>query len=126
MRAKPETGLGEERMEVRRFDDAKAYEAPNHRDYVSYRLFGAEAGGPSQFTVVCSHFLPGGGAGPDSSANEKVYVCIAGEITIIAGGRTAILRPNDSVYLEPNEKREIANRSHQPASIVAVMNVLPK
>jgi quercetin dioxygenase-like cupin family protein len=111
-------------MEVRRFDDAKTYVAPNHRDYVSYRLFGAEAGGPSQFIVVCSHFLPGGGAGPDSSPNEKVYVCLAGEITIVAGGREAVLRPNDSVYLAPNEVREIANRSHHPATIVAVMNVL--
>ena len=32
-------------MEVKRFAEAKAYEAPNHRNYTSLRLFGAEAGG---------------------------------------------------------------------------------
>ena len=32
-------------MHVKRFSDAKPYEAPNHRNYTSLRLFGAEAGG---------------------------------------------------------------------------------
>ena len=32
-------------MIVRKLSDAKPYEAPNHRDYKSYRLFGAEMGG---------------------------------------------------------------------------------
>ena len=32
-------------MHVKRFADAKPYEAPNHRNYTSLRLFGAEAGG---------------------------------------------------------------------------------
>jgi quercetin dioxygenase-like cupin family protein len=113
-------------MEFRRFDDTKSYVAPNHRDYISFRLFGAEAGGPSKFMVMCSHFLPGGGAGPDSSPTEKVYVCLEGEVTIIAGGKEVTLKPNDSVYLAPNEEREIANRSHKPASIIAILNVIPK
>jgi quercetin dioxygenase-like cupin family protein len=113
-------------MEVRRFDDAKTYPAPNHRDYVSYRLFGAEAGGPSKFMVMVTHYLPGGGAGPDATPTEKVYFCLAGEVTIIAGGKEAVLRPNDSVYLAPNEEREIANRGHDVATIVAILNSIPK
>ena len=32
-------------MQVKRFSEAKPYEAPNHRGYSSLRLFGAEAGG---------------------------------------------------------------------------------
>ena len=32
-------------MIVRKFSEAKAYEAPNHRDYKSFRVFGAEMGG---------------------------------------------------------------------------------
>ena len=32
-------------MHVKRFSDARPYEAPNHRNYTSLRLFGAEAGG---------------------------------------------------------------------------------
>ena len=31
-------------MHVKRFNDAKQYEAPNHRAYSSLRLFGADAG----------------------------------------------------------------------------------
>jgi len=53
-------------MQVKRFSDAKPYEAPNHRAYSSLRLFGAEAGGTQTLIVGISHFLPGGGAGPDA------------------------------------------------------------
>ena len=52
-------------MQVKHLIEAKPYEAPNHRAYCSLRLFGLDAGGPKQFTVGLSHFLPGGGAGPD-------------------------------------------------------------
>ncbi len=31
-------------MQVKRFSEAKTYEAPNHRDFTGLRLFGAEAG----------------------------------------------------------------------------------
>ena len=113
-------------MEIRRFTEAKSYPAPNHRDYISYRLFGAEAGGPSKFMVMVSHYLPGGGAGPDATPTEKVYFCLDGEVTIIAGGKEATLKPNDSVYLAPNEEREIVNRGHTVATIVAILNAIPK
>ena len=32
-------------MIVRKLSEAKSYEAPNHRDYKSLRVFGAEMGG---------------------------------------------------------------------------------
>ena len=38
-------------MIVRRFNEAKPYEAPNHRGYISLRLFGAEAGGSKEMIV---------------------------------------------------------------------------
>jgi hypothetical protein len=57
-------------MHVKRFSDAKPYEAPNHRNYTSLRLFGAEAGGTKNLVFGYSHFLPGGGAGPDASPPE--------------------------------------------------------
>jgi len=49
-------------MQVKRFADAKAYDAPNHRGCLPLRLFGAEAGGTQTLIVGLSHFLPGGGA----------------------------------------------------------------
>ena len=65
-------------MLVKRFEDAKPYDAPNHRGVVGLRLQGFEPGGPTNQWVGYSQFLPGGGAGPDSTPFEKVYVVLSG------------------------------------------------
>ncbi len=52
-------------MLVKRFSEAKSYEAPNHRGVVGLRLQGFESGGPTNQWVGLSHYLPGGGAGPE-------------------------------------------------------------
>ena len=109
-------------MEVKRFAEAKAYEAPNHRNYSSLRLFGLDAGGPKQFVVGLSHFLPGGGAGPDASPTEKVYVVLSGELTVIAGGKETVLKPNDSCFIGPNESREIINRGNDVVTMLVAMS----
>ena len=113
-------------MDVKRFAEAKAYEAPNHRAYSSLRLFGLDAGGPKQFVVGLSHFLPGGGAGPDASPPEKVYYVLAGELTVIVDGKEHVLRKDDSCYIGPNETREIVNRSNEVATIVVAVAAQPK
>jgi len=113
-------------MLVKRFADAKSYEAPNHRAYSSLRLFGADAGGPEQFLVGLSHFLPGGGAGPDASPTEKVYVVLSGELTVIVGGKETVLKANDSCFIGPNEEREIINRGNDVCTIVVSMSTPPK
>jgi mannose-6-phosphate isomerase-like protein (cupin superfamily) len=113
-------------MEVRRFADAKAYAAPNHRNYASLRLFGLGAGGPQQFVVGLSHFLPGGGAGPDATPTEKVYVVLSGELTVIAGGKETVLRANDSCFIGPNEEREIINRGNDVVTMLVAMSAPPK
>ena len=51
-------------MIVRKFSEAKPYEAPNHRDYKSLRLFGAEVGGSqdvdrSASRISCPAAAPG-------------------------------------------------------------------
>src|SRR6202142_2458489 len=105
-------------MEVRRFAAAKTYEAPHHRDFTGLRLFGAEAGGSKGLIVGVSHFLPGGGAGPDASPPEKVYYVLAGELTVIVDGKETVLRKDDSCYIGPNESREIVNRGNEVCTIV--------
>ncbi|MFL6947545.1 MAG: cupin domain-containing protein [Xanthobacteraceae bacterium] len=113
-------------MLVKRFKEAKPYEAPNHRNYSSLRLFGAEAGGPEQFVMGLSHFLPGGGAGPDASPTEKVYVIIAGELTVIVDGKETVLKANDSCFIGPNESREIINRGNDVVTMLVAVSTPPK
>jgi len=112
-------------MQVKHLSEARPYEAPNHRAYCSLRLFGLDAGGPKQFTVGLSHFLPGGGAGPDASPPEKVYLVLAGELTVIVNGKETVLKPLDSCVIEPNETREIINRGNDVCTIAVAVATPP-
>ena len=108
-------------MIVRKFSEAKPYEAPNHREYKSFRVFGAEMGVSQTLVFGISHFLPGGGAGPDASPPEKIYYVLAGELTVIVGGKETVIRQGDSCYIGPNESREIINRGHDVCTIAVAV-----
>ncbi len=108
-------------MKVTRFNEAKAYSAPNHFDMRSIRLQGFEAGGPEVSWVGLSHFLPGGGAGPDSSPLEKVYVLISGELVVTVDGVDTVLKPMDSCCIPGDEVRTVKNRSNEVATMLVVM-----
>ena len=113
-------------MLVKRFDQATPYEAPNHRGVVGLRLQGFEAGGPTNQWLGFSQFLPGGGAGPDSTPFEKVYVVLEGAMTVIVAGQESVLGPMDSVTIAPNEVREIVNRSNHVCKMLVVIPYPPK
>lgn len=108
-------------MHVKRFEDAAPYEAPNHRDVVGLRLQGFEEGGPENQWVGLSQFLPGGGAGPDSTPFEKVYVVLEGEMTVMTEGAETVLRKYDSCTIAPNEVRAIENRSNLVCTMLVVI-----
>ena len=76
-------------MLVNRFADAEKYEAPNHWDVTGLRLQGFADGGPENQWVGLSQFLPGG-AGPDSTPFEKVYVVLEGEMTVTIDGEDTV------------------------------------
>ena len=113
-------------MIAKKLSEAKEYVAPNHRACSTLRLFGAEARGSKGLIVGVSHFLPGGGAGPDASPPEKVYYVLAGELTVIVGGKETVLRKNDSCYIGPNENREIVNRGNEVCTIVVAVAAPPQ
>ena len=113
-------------MHIKRFAEAQPYEAPNHRGIVGLRLQGFEEGGPKNQWVGLSQILPGGGAGPDSTPFEKVYVCLDGELTLIAGGKEDVLRKYDSVTIAPGEVREMINRRNENCSLLVVIPYPPK
>lgn len=112
-------------MLVKRFADAKQYEAPNHRGVVGLRLQGFEDGGPKNQWVGYSQFLPGGGAGPDSTPFEKVYVVLEGEMTVLINGAEAVLGALDSCTIQPGEVREIVNRSNLVCKMLVVIPYPP-
>ena len=112
-------------MLVKRFADAKPYEAPNHRGVVGLRLQGFEPDGPKNQWVGLSQFLPGGGAGPDATPFEKVYVVLDGEMTVIIGGTETVLKKFDSATIPPGEVREIVNRQNGVCTMLVIIPYPP-
>jgi len=108
-------------MRVKRLGEAAPYQAPNHYGMAALRLQGFEADGPTKFWTGLSHFLPGGGAGPDSSPLEKVYVVLAGQITVRAEGEDVTLKPLDSVFIGGGVEREVRNLTNEVATMLVVM-----
>jgi quercetin dioxygenase-like cupin family protein len=108
-------------MHVTRLTDAPTYEAPNHHDMRGLRLQGFDVSDSEAFWVGLSHFLPGGGAGPDATPLEKVYVVLDGKLTVTTDDSEEILEPLDSCHLAPGERRTVTNRTNRPASMLVVM-----
>ncbi|MBV2361467.1 cupin domain-containing protein [Thalassococcus sp. CAU 1522] len=113
-------------MHVKRFADAQSYEAPNHFGCYGLRLQGFEDGGPTNQWVGFSQFLPGGGAGPDSTPFEKVYVVLEGEMTVIINGAETVLGRMDSCTIPANEVRKIENRANDVCKMLVVMPYPPQ
>jgi len=100
----------------------KPYEAPGHFKMVALRLSGKEETGAEKFWVGMSHFLPGGGAEFGATPAEKYYLVLDGEITVKTKKEEITLGPWDSVYIAPNEGREIINKTNKPVSMLVVIN----
>jgi len=119
--ALPGKGWGWEMKKVE-LKNVKPYQAPKHFQMTALRLHGKEETGVKKFWMGLSHFLPGGGAEFDSAPTEKVYFVLEGEVTVKTPKEEIVLRPWDSIFIGPNEGREIINRTNRPASMLVVMN----
>ncbi len=110
-------------MKKVKFDDVKAYFPPGHMNMAALKIQGKEETGLDRFWVGLSHFLPGGGAewGYEDNPEEKVYVILEGEITVKTKTETIVLKKWDSLYLEPNEGREIINETNKPTSMLVII-----
>ena len=113
-------------MLVKKFEDAEPYEAPNHFGVTGLRLQGFEEGGPTNQWVGLSQFLPGGGAGPDSTPFEKIYVVLEGKMTVIIDGVETVLSKYDSCTIPPNEVRKIENRTNLVCTMLVVIPYPPE
>ncbi|MBY5977922.1 cupin domain-containing protein [Phaeobacter italicus] len=113
-------------MHLKRFKDAQPYEAPNHHGCHGLRLQGFEEGGPTNQWIGFSQFLPGGGAGPDATPFEKVYVVLEGEMTVVVDGTETVLGAMDSCTIAPGELRTIENRSNLTCKMLVVIPFPPE
>ncbi|MCG5479866.1 MAG: cupin domain-containing protein [Ensifer alkalisoli] len=108
-------------MQVTRYGLAKAYEAPEHYDMHCLRLQGKEATLTDAIWIGLSHLLPGGRTSLKAADVEKIYIVVAGEVTIETLTESVTLGPLDSCRLAPGEARSLTNRTNTPASILLAM-----
>lgn len=115
-------------MEVTRFRDAQEYHPPLHHGCAALRLQGFEASKADFAWTGLSHILPGGGADMDAGPLGKIYVVVAGEITVtLADGSSETLAAMDSCFIPAGEAREVRNNSNAVASMIVIMpNPEPK
>lgn len=110
-------------MKKRTLQEVKPYVAPGHFDMVALKLHGIEESGASKFWMGMSYFLPGGGAdyAYEDSPTEKVYFVLDGEITVKSKEETFVLKKNDSIFIGPNEGREMINETNKVATVLVVI-----
>jgi quercetin dioxygenase-like cupin family protein len=108
-------------MQVTRFTKARPYEAPEHFGMSLYRLQGKDASDTLSVWVACSNLLPGGRTALSASRQEKIYLCISGNVTFTNGSDEVALGPLDSVRFAPDEPRGFENRGAGPATVVLIM-----
>jgi quercetin dioxygenase-like cupin family protein len=109
-------------MQITRFAAARRYDAPKHFDMRSLRLQGFDVTDAKFAWVGLSHFLPQGGAHMDAGPLEKIYVVIAGDVTIeLADGTVHVLHPLDSCHIPGGEARAVRNDGNSVATMLVVM-----
>jgi glyoxylate utilization-related uncharacterized protein len=103
--------------------EVKPYAAPKHFNMTAMRLQGKEETGIQKFWMGLSYFLPGGGAewGYEDNPQEKVYLVLDGEVTVKSKTEEVTLKAMDSLYLGPNEGREIINKTNKVATMLVVI-----
>ncbi|WP_216363462.1 cupin domain-containing protein [Subtercola boreus] len=110
-------------MRVTRIDDAEPFDPVGHHGVGPVRLQGGESTPTTDFTVVLSHYLPGGTAELAPQVSETVYVVLSGELVMTSDGDEQALGPFDSVHFTVGTLRTVENRTHLPASMLVIRAV---
>ena len=109
-------------MQITRFEQAPRYDAPKHFDMRSLRIQGFDVTDAAFAWMGISHFLPQGGAEMDAGALEKIYLVLAGQITVELGdGSTHVLSALDSCHIPAGEARAIRNDGNAVATMLVAM-----
>jgi quercetin dioxygenase-like cupin family protein len=108
-------------MQMTRAASAPSYSAPEHKGMEMIRLQGREATDTRSVWVGRSLIAPGGGTSLKASPQEKIYICLAGEVVVSNSTQELTLAPMDSVQFAPDEPRQIMNRGTEPATLLLIM-----
>ncbi len=114
-------------MKVTRLEDAVKYSPPKHTSnchamHLQHKNLGCEA----PYWVGCSYYLPGAKAEWDASPLDKIYIVLEGELTMAFEDQEVKLGPMDSIFIGPNENREVRNDSNSVATMLVVMPYPPQ
>ena len=107
-------------MRVTRIADAEPFAPVGHDGVGPVRLQGGTATPTEKFTVVLSHYLPGGAAQLAPQESETVYVVLSGELVMTSDGDEQVLGRLDSVHFTPGTLRTVENRTTLPASMLVL------
>lgn len=102
-------------------DQVKPYEVAKHFKMIALKLHGKDESGSQNFWVGMSHFLPGGGAEWGASALEKIYFVLEGEVAVKSETQEFVLGPWDSIYIGPDVKRDLINKTNKTATMLVIM-----
>lgn len=109
-------------MKVTRLNEAIPYYPPKHSPTIhAMYMQHASLGSAAPYWVGCSYYLPGAKAEWDASSLHKIYIVLDGTLTIATDDGEVTLHAMDSVYLAPNERREVRNDTHRVATMLVVM-----
>jgi mannose-6-phosphate isomerase-like protein (cupin superfamily) len=110
-------------MKITRLQECKKYSPPKHDVTIhSMYLQHKDMGCTAPYWVGCSYYLPGSRAEMSSSPLDKIYIMLEGELTVeFAGGKSVVIKKGDSIFIEPNEMREIRNETNVVATMLVVM-----
>ena len=107
---------------VNRLSDAAKYTAPGHSATVhTMHLQHKNLGSEAPYWVGCSYYLPGAQSDWGATPLDKIYVCLAGELTVRLQNETLTLGAMDSIWIGPDEPRELINQSNEVATLLVVM-----
>ncbi len=107
-------------MRITRLGDAERFSPAGHTGVGPVRLQGGQFSPSADFTVVLSHYLPGGAAELSPQVAETVYVVVSGALVMTSDGEEAALGPLDSVHFTPGTTRTVENRTNEPASMLVI------
>lgn len=107
-------------MRITRIDEAEPFSPVGHTGVGPVRLQGGTSSPTADFTVILSHYLPGGAAELAPQEAETVYVVLSGELVMVSEGEEAVLGAFDSVHFTEGTMRSVVNRTHLPASMLVI------